>query len=202
MDIKNAIELGFETLETLTEVSWPSNNRINREILIKAFIQNEVPPYKYLGYSKADGLSKVLNRSIKDYQTFKDSPRQQPRNFILYISGHFECNSCSTVKELSDRVKEKSNLCKECSLNRLTNKVKQGRKYIYEYFKAHPCVDCGQSNPIVLEFDHLVDKKYNVSSMVAMPIEDIKVEIQKCEVVCANCHKIRTAKAQNWYKGL
>jgi len=56
------------------------------------------------------------------------------------------------------------------------------------------CADCGESNPIVLDFDHLKDKKYNVSRMIhdGFSWKAIKKEIEKCEVVCANCHRIRT----------
>jgi hypothetical protein len=56
------------------------------------------------------------------------------------------------------------------------------------------CVDCGVGNHIVLDFDHLKDKKYNISRMIhdGFSWAEIKKEISKCEVVCANCHRIRT----------
>jgi hypothetical protein len=73
---------------------------------------------------------------------------------------------------------------------------------IVEYLKSHPCVDCGEDNPVVLEFDHLRDKVDNVSGLVRrltswQAIED---EIRKCEVVCANCHRIRTAQRAGTYR--
>ena len=75
-------------------------------------------------------------------------------------------------------------------------------KYIIEYFKKHPCVDCGQTNPIVLEFDHVHGKKENnVSSLIygGYTLERVKKEIALCEVRCANCHKIKTAHQFNWW---
>ena len=56
------------------------------------------------------------------------------------------------------------------------------------------CMDCGENNHIVLDFDHLKDKKYNVSRMIhdGFSWAAIKKEIAKCEVVCAKCHRIRT----------
>jgi hypothetical protein len=56
------------------------------------------------------------------------------------------------------------------------------------------CVDCGITNHIILDFDHLQNKKYNISRMIhdGFSWEAIKKEIAKCEVVCANCHRIRT----------
>jgi len=57
------------------------------------------------------------------------------------------------------------------------------------------CKDCGYNkHAIALDFDHLSDKKYNISDMVAngYSIESIEKEAGKCEVVCANCHRVRT----------
>jgi hypothetical protein len=53
------------------------------------------------------------------------------------------------------------------------------------------CVDCGyKAHPAALQFDHLGKKYRNVSSIVT--ISRLLAEIEKCEVVCANCHAIRT----------
>ncbi|MBB3325950.1 hypothetical protein [Microlunatus antarcticus] len=64
------------------------------------------------------------------------------------------------------------------------------------YLRAHPCVDCGTTDVRVLEFDHRPDeaKSANVSAMVGMglPWGRILVEIAKCDVRCANCHRIAT----------
>lgn len=73
-----------------------------------------------------------------------------------------------------------------------------GRTFILEYLRAHPCVDCGEEDIVVLEFDHLRDKRANVSSLMnTSEIWRIKDEITKCEVVCANCHRRRTARRAN-----
>jgi hypothetical protein len=66
--------------------------------------------------------------------------------------------------------------------------------YLIEYFRTHPCVDCGESDPVVLEFDHLRDKLFSVGMDLARRNwQRILDEIEKCEVVCANCHRRRTA---------
>lgn len=65
---------------------------------------------------------------------------------------------------------------------------------ILEYLKAHPCVDCGETDPIVLEFDHLGDKSFTVADgMKDKSWAAVLREIEKCEVVCVNCHRRRTA---------
>lgn len=82
--------------------------------------------------------------------------------------------------------------------------ILRNRKNCYDYLLKHSCVDCGESDPVVLEFDHLRDKVNNISRMIrnSLSWEAILHEIQKCEVVCANCHKRRTAKRGNWYKDI
>jgi hypothetical protein len=57
------------------------------------------------------------------------------------------------------------------------------------------CVDCGyKSNVIALEFDHLPEHPLKARIANLFKMEDINAEMEKCEVVCANCHKIRTAQ--------
>lgn len=63
--------------------------------------------------------------------------------------------------------------------------------------KDCPCTDCGVPYPYyVMEFDHGDNEKlYGISRIVSHPtnkaIADLPVEIAKCEVVCANCHRLR-----------
>lgn len=74
---------------------------------------------------------------------------------------------------------------------------------VYEYLKSHPCVDCGESDPLVLEFDHRGDaiKFEAVTQMVINNASWAKItaEMRKCDVRCANCHRRKTA-AQLGYK--
>ena len=68
-------------------------------------------------------------------------------------------------------------------------------RYLLEFFSEHHCVDCGESDPVVLEFDHLRDKSFATGAKLAQfAWQTILDEIKKCEVVCANCHRRRTAQ--------
>ena len=70
----------------------------------------------------------------------------------------------------------------------------RNKAYILEYFKSHPCADCGNSNPVVFDFDHISgEKKYDLSKLIQQgaSITLMQCEIDKCEVRCANCHRIR-----------
>lgn len=66
--------------------------------------------------------------------------------------------------------------------------------------KSVPCKDCENIfPPYVMDFDHLFDKQFDVSRMISNGLAVFKVleEIDKCEIVCSNCHRIRTYKRKN-----
>jgi hypothetical protein len=68
---------------------------------------------------------------------------------------------------------------------------------------ANPCSACGERNPVVLEFHHLrqCDKLSELSNMLkGSSLSRIQEEIDKCVVLCANCHKIETAKQLKYYE--
>ena len=72
---------------------------------------------------------------------------------------------------------------------------KKNREYTNSVKENSQCVDCGESNPIVLDFDHVRGLKVdNIADMVGRPcsINKIEEEIKKCEIRCANCHRIVT----------
>jgi hypothetical protein len=74
---------------------------------------------------------------------------------------------------------------------------KASKEFIQDYLKSHPCVDCGESDSIVLDFDHVRgEKEYDVSRLVNQGARLWKIikEIEKCEVRCANCHRRITHK--------
>lgn len=66
----------------------------------------------------------------------------------------------------------------------------------------HGCEDCGESDPIVLELDHWEDNK---EEAVGRLVTDgagwsrLQAELDKCAVVCANCHRKRTASRRSQY---
>jgi len=83
---------------------------------------------------------------------------------------------------------------------------KSTQQYVIDYLKAHPCIDCGEGNPVVLEFDHRDDciKVSEIAEMVRRGFskERVQEEIDKCDVRCANCHRIKTASQLGWYKDI
>ena len=74
---------------------------------------------------------------------------------------------------------------------------------ILSYLLAHPCVDCGETDPLVLDFDHRdpATKSNEVSRIVYYrPWRVVLEEIEKCDVRCANCHRRKTARQFRWSK--
>ena len=68
------------------------------------------------------------------------------------------------------------------------------RAFISNYLKTNPCVDCGETDPVILEFDHVRDKDFNISDAArkGVSMKKLSDEIAKCEVRCANCHRRKT----------
>jgi hypothetical protein len=79
-------------------------------------------------------------------------------------------------------------------------RVREAQELVLAFVRAHPCVDCHETDPVVLEFDHLGPKRAEVSTLVRRGVLEpvLVTEIARCEVVCANCHRRRTAKRQGW----
>jgi len=137
-----------------------------------------------------------------------------------------KCTICKKEKELSEfnkHPKRKDGLqshCRECNrqrsrayykrnpekhkkavYERKIKHTKECQEWIYSYFLTHFCVDCGESNPIVLEFDHIRDKEFTICEALRrnLSLGRIKKEVDKCEVRCVKCHRIKTAKDFNWW---
>jgi hypothetical protein len=85
----------------------------------------------------------------------------------------------------------------------ITNRLirKRNRDYVIEVKGSTPCADCGVSYPpYVMQFDHVIEgKRGNISDLVrsGVSLDNIQIEIEKCELVCANCHAERTHGEQD-----
>ena len=69
--------------------------------------------------------------------------------------------------------------------------------------KDAPCADCGGRFPsCVMDFDHRdpATKIKSVANLLAKPWSVVMDEIAKCDLVCANCHRIRTSERKQWLR--
>ena len=89
--------------------------------------------------------------------------------------------------------------CKGClrsvSGKRLRERRRRAKAFLLDHLLGHPCADCGERDPVVLEFDHLRDKSRTLTELAheGVRLEVLAAEMAKCEVVCAICHRRRTA---------
>lgn len=109
---------------------------------------------------------------------------------------HSQCKKCSNESKSRSSVKHRDKNKKADAEHRQRNQI-----WVIEYLKNHSCIDCGEPDPVVLEFDHRGDKIRGISTMFSgYTLENIQAEIAKCDVRCANCHKRKTAKEEGWFK--
>lgn len=139
------------------------------------------------------------------------------------------CGTCGQEKEPTEYNKNKSKsdglntICKVCSNKMSKEYYKQNtekqkkvvlernkrhretlRDFMTEFLLTKKCTDCGIKDIRVLEFDHLPeykkDKDISIMMGASYSLDRIKKEIDKCEVVCSNCHRIRSYERRPSYK--
>ena len=118
------------------------------------------------------------------------------------VDGHGSmCKDCKKSYNAAyyEKTKDRHNPGRAARRERAKN---EARQHVFEYLATHPCVDCGETDVVVLDFDHRGDKTEEINAMIVAekrwPL--ILAEIAKCEVVCSNDHRRRTAKAFGWYR--
>lgn len=78
------------------------------------------------------------------------------------------------------------------------------REYVWEYLATHPCIQCGEFDPRVLEFHHRKDeqKEKDIARMVGdgYSTPRLQEELDKCDVLCSNCHRKLTMDERKYWK--
>jgi len=106
----------------------------------------------------------------------------------LYAKNHYKNNSNS----YKDRAKQNKPIYKN-----------RNKNYIIKYLSNNPCVDCGESDIEVLQFDHIEmigEKGKRIGSFMGHSLETLKAQISLCQVRCGNCHIRRTRKQMGWFR--
>jgi hypothetical protein len=106
------------------------------------------------------------------------------------------CKACRRVYGMAYYRKHKARINQHRLVN-MTRYRARNRANVDEYLSSHPCVDCGEPDVRVLEFDHVRGQKEgNVGDLVGEGLawQRILSEISKCEVRCANCHRRKTVQ--------
>ena len=112
------------------------------------------------------------------------------------------CRECNR-KHSRDYYSRNRDKHKRVVTDRKKKQVRINHEFVYDYLAKHPCVDCKETDPIVLEFDHVRgSKRDNIAHLMAAgcSIKTLVIEIAKCKVRCANCHRRRTYRHDRSYR--
>jgi len=171
-------------------------------------------------------------RGLRPFGKLTSPSKERPISVFEFAAGSSSeqktCGSCGIVKSIAmfpfkDRLLgRRGSICLACMAaygreHYRKNRAKylekahrsrgralaQNNQQILTYLLAHPCVDCGERDPLVLDFDHRVPsaKADEVSRLVhRRPWRSVLEEIEKCDVRCANCHRRKTARQFGWSK--
>jgi hypothetical protein len=82
--------------------------------------------------------------------------------------------------------------CKDCYAKTKKLRKRALKKEIEDYKKQQQCKNCGMSDYRCLDFHHTRDKEFSIGIAVSagIALDKIFEEIAKCDVLCANCHRI------------
>jgi hypothetical protein len=136
-----------------------------------------------------------MNKYCPSCKATKDAEKEFHKNRTRADGYQRECKECkSKTNKRYYRAHSTQQRKRVGDRNRRVRDEYKSR--IFAYLSTHPCVDCGESDPIVLEFDHRDEKKMEVMTLVRRVYawHIIVAEIEKCEVRCANCHRRVTYK--------
>ena len=107
---------------------------------------------------------------------------------------HNYCRPCHSDYHREHYLANKQRYIAQAAAHKAKTRLDRTTRLL-EYFRTHPCLDCGETDPVVLEFDHLRDKAFAIGQALdRYSWARVLAEIEKCEVVCANCHRRRTAR--------
>lgn len=156
-----------------------------------------------------------MTENIPQYNVFKMSMKtctkcQNPQDISQFNYKNREkellqahCKNCSRANVRSHYERNKEYYTSKARTRNLTIR-QEIQTRLLTYLSTHACVDCGESDPVVLDFDHIDGEKKsaNIADMLKnrRSWSRIELEITKCTVRCANCHRRRTAKQFAWYK--
>lgn len=168
----------------------------------KFVFKENVCYFKYMPPKTLTYTGDLLEKTCRDCGLTKpvcEFPVQSSQRTHLLKPRCVECHRKYQV----DNYHDKATLYREKQKQRAEAKREPARIYIRAYFEANPCVDCGNDDWRVLEFDHVRGVKlFNIGDRMTAPLDVLIAEIEKCDSVCANCHKIRTyQRAGSWKSG-
>lgn len=149
----------------------------------------------YRNSRNACGLASICKECQSQY------PRSYRPEYEISLESR-ECLCCGAVKPASEFYKRKTTkgglyyYCKACHTEQGTSRRWATRDFINSLKSGKPCTDCGGSfPPHCMDYDHRDGSQNKIKDVAAMKTfsrDNVIREIEKCDLVCANCHRERT----------
>lgn len=124
----------------------------------------------------------------------------------FYVSGKYLYSHCKVCKREKDKNTYHKNRAEKERKRRDNDRTRPIRRlkaklFVYGILSKSQCIDCSESRLEVLDFDHVSGiKTRSICDMISKGLKPsaIEEEISKCEIRCANCHRIKTFKQFGW----
>ena len=179
-------------VDMLSEPIYPPTRGLARTQGSTLYLTGKPCPYGHTvpRYTSNGACSECLGARVAQGLRGELPPRKcrKCRNVI----DHHQCAKCRKILSRNWRTKNRAKLA-AIQLKRAS----VCRDFVRELKGTSPCVDCKTLHPwFVMEFDHIngiEDGDVRVAALIGQGnLERVKLEITKCELVCANCHRVRT----------
>lgn len=130
---------------------------------------------------------------LKDLYACVECKQQKPG--VDYFWRNFKASGPARTRRCIECMRKGTTPFNRTDYNKLSHATRNARgRIILRGAKRKPCADCAISYPLVcMDFDHVRGtKRFSIGTSVGRRTEDLLAEIAKCDVVCSNCHRIRT----------
>ena len=149
-------------------------------------------PNRYAGGKTCTQCQKL--KPLCEFSQSVTSGRKRPNSWCKACLNSYNTQKYQTDPSVLQKTKERRKDVKE-----------RTRQFFIDLLQQSCCMDCGEKDIVVLDFDHRDPKKksFNLSEATSsggISVARIKAEIEKCDIVCANCHRRRTAKQFGYYR--
>lgn len=161
--------------------------RVKRDEMECAECEEKRPPALDLHHQdgKASDVSKMVNDGYSKSRIREEIDRCSVLCANCHRRKHYDGPDPSTLPTRS----EIASLSTEASKDEVR---RQRRRWLVAYKRdSDGCSSCAISEPVCLDFHHKRDKTMRVGQMVSFgkPLPEIRTEIKKCDILCANCHR-------------
>lgn len=174
-----------EQLEKLCQESFCYNEILTKTGRVKGGTNRQILK-KYIELYNID-ISHFTNSTSPKGKRIKQSQKDLPlTKFCL------QCNTeKDTYKDFYWSNGKTRNICKECVRNKEKEHYQDCVQRLTELKQTLSCQKCHENRYYLLEFHHRDPslKNFEISEKIKLPLDKIQEEIEKCDVLCANCHR-------------